>query len=324
MINKLISIIIPVYNCEDYLSDCINSVVSQDYNNWEIILVDDHSTDSSFQICKNYSGKFSNVKAIVNEKKGVSSARNFGIENVSGDYIVFLDSDDMLQKNALNALMLMVEGHEFGMGTYSSIYTNGVREKHPIQPFEGKIQDFLPIIYNYILTPILQGPCWKIFKKDIIDKYQLRFPENMSYGEDAFFVYEYLLHIKTLKICDKDVYIYRISDISLSHGFKTVKFSTNLMLDGKVQHLCDCYHIDASEGSNKYVRDVFASLVNESSKSLSRHEAIIEIQRAASDERIIKAFRTIKGFDIKKSVIKQCIQYKLYGLLFFLGKMNAK
>ena len=324
MNNKMISVIVPVYNSDAYLCECINSVIGQHYHDWEIILVDDHSTDSSFQICKDFSTNYTNISALKNEKKGVSSARNLGIKNASGNYIVFLDSDDVLKNDALELLMDTIEEHDFGMGTYCSLYTNGVSIKHPIRPFEGNIRDFLPHIYEYILTPILQGPCWKIFSKDIIDKFQVRFPEEMSYGEDAVFVYDYLLHVDSLKICEADVYTYRISDISLSHGFKPVKFYTNIMLDEKIQKLCDCFQVDTRDGSNRYIRDVFASLVNEASGSLNRRDAIKEIRKAASNERVKKAFITADTLDIKKTVIKQCVKYKMFGFLNLLGRLNSK
>ena len=143
MNNKLVSIIVPIYNSEHYLYECINSVIEQEYNNWELILVDDSSTDSSYHICEDYCSKKSNIRLLKNKSKGVSAARNLGIRNATGDYLVFLDSDDMLSKHALQLLVSMIENYDFGMGTYESLYSNGKRLYHNIHPFKGGMHSFV-------------------------------------------------------------------------------------------------------------------------------------------------------------------------------------
>ncbi len=97
----LVSVIIPCYNSEKYISETLDSVINQAYKNWECIVVDDHSTDNSIDIVQEYCKKHDNIKSLTNPKKGAPAARNFGLENVRGEYIQFLDSDDLLSENKI-------------------------------------------------------------------------------------------------------------------------------------------------------------------------------------------------------------------------------
>lgn len=106
---KLVSVVIPVYNVENYLNDCVKSVVNQTYQNLEIILVDDGSTDSSPQMCDQYAKQDNRIKVIHQENSGVAIARNVGIKNASGSYLYFLDSDDYLVPNAIQIMYDTIE-----------------------------------------------------------------------------------------------------------------------------------------------------------------------------------------------------------------------
>ena len=112
MKTSLISIIIPVYNVEKYLRQCLDSVLSQTYTNYEVIMVDDGSTDSSYDICLEYSIKDSRFKSFQKENGGASSARNIGLDKADGKYVFFLDSDDWIDKNTFQSLLEIAEAEE--------------------------------------------------------------------------------------------------------------------------------------------------------------------------------------------------------------------
>ena len=106
-----ISIIVPVYNVEAYLKECIDSLLNQEYDDYEIIIIDDGSTDQSNSICKKYVNNNSNIKLFVKENSGLSDARNYGIERAKGDYIIFVDSDDYIEKNILSEIAKKLKGN---------------------------------------------------------------------------------------------------------------------------------------------------------------------------------------------------------------------
>ena len=112
---RKVSIIIPVYNAEKYLSECINSIIYQSYNNLEIILVNDGSTDNSIYICRQYANKDNRIIVIDSDNYGVSYARNIGIERATGKYIVFIDSDDMIEKDYIGILVTEMEEKNLDM-----------------------------------------------------------------------------------------------------------------------------------------------------------------------------------------------------------------
>ena len=120
MENKIISVIVPVYNVEKYLSECIESIIDQTYLDLEIILINDGSTDGSFDICKEYEKRDSRIKLIDKINGGLSSARNAGIDNASGAYLCFVDSDDCLEKDALMQLYQAISESDISICSMSS------------------------------------------------------------------------------------------------------------------------------------------------------------------------------------------------------------
>ncbi len=107
----LVSVIIPVYNADKFLDKCIQSVINQSYTNWELILINDGSTDESGLICDTYAQNDKRIKIIHNKNQGVSVTRNIGINKATGDYLFFLDADDYLPKDSLKTLIYYIEKH---------------------------------------------------------------------------------------------------------------------------------------------------------------------------------------------------------------------
>ena len=190
-----ISIIVPVYNNESYLSECLCSVCSSD-RDFEIILIDDGSTDNSAIICDEYAKKDKRIKVFHKQNGGVSSARNYGIERATGEYIMFVDSDDILAEK------------------WSKIfdYLNG----GDIYYFDERIDIKVSIdnMLRYITGTneerlYLSAPYSKVFKKSFIEKYNLRFDERIINGEDMLFNVDAILHAKTFEIINFQFYLYR-------------------------------------------------------------------------------------------------------------------
>ena len=214
-----VSIIVPVYNTAEYLDECIKSILNQTYRDFELILVDDGSSDSSRDICKKYEIEDKRVRYVYKKNGGVSSARNEGLRLAVGEYIVFVDSDDVIKYELLENLLLrntdfVVCGYEI----YDD-FKDTVIKRLECPEFNGSICN-LAINYGaYISPPFILGPCFKLFKKELINKHNIVFPVDMECGEDAVFVLEYLLHCETFCSVSYIGYSYR------KHGNQTLSTS---------------------------------------------------------------------------------------------------
>jgi glycosyltransferase involved in cell wall biosynthesis len=204
-----ISIIVPVYNVEKYLSRCIDSLLRQTYQNFELILVDDGSSDTSSDICDLYVQKDIRVKCIHKKNGGVSSARNIGIEQAVGDYIVFVDSDDWVKDWYLERIILSLKGKD--MLFYGACISNSKGQVLSTLKLKNLNSDLIPYleILSYLLNTEVFGHTWMmIIKKNLICSNDIRFLENISIHEDFIFACECLRKAHSIVTCDDTPYIY--------------------------------------------------------------------------------------------------------------------
>ena len=206
-----ISVIIPTYNVEKYIAKSIKSVLEQTYKNIQIIVVEDKSTDSTYNICNRLSKKDSRLTLISTEHKGVSAARNVGLSYVQGKYVLFLDGDDWLPLDALENLynMLVNNNADLSLGAMYTVsaYKNTKNFIPLAGIFDMKNQsDKVDTVFNFE-TP-LGYVAAKLFKTEIIVRNQIRFDETMNCYEDACFVYSYLKYTNIICACEQPVYYY--------------------------------------------------------------------------------------------------------------------
>lgn len=182
-----ISIIMPVYNVEEYIRQSIESVLNQTFNQLEIIIVDDGTKDSSAEIAEEYAKKDSRIKLLHKENGGLSSARNYGLDAATGKYIMFLDSDDFLEKNACEILYNAIESQnvDYVIGNYIYTTHEGKKWSRPMfnikENIELNINDYEKSFF------VMNSVVWnKIFRRDFIEKNKLRFIEG-ALAEDAIF-----------------------------------------------------------------------------------------------------------------------------------------
>lgn len=220
------SVIVPVYNVEKVLSRCIESILSQTFSNFELILIDDGSTDKSGEICDEYKKKDERVKVIHQNNQGVSKARNVGLDISKGKYIVFIDSDDCVEINHLEQFGkvnsdLIITGFWLCKQDYSIINEFSVENKEYANVDENVIIQILKSWYSH---PV----CAKRFKRKIIDENGMRFIEECSYGEDAIFFAMYLEKVKDIIMQTEISYRYFTYDnFTLSKINKDEKFKQN-------------------------------------------------------------------------------------------------
>lgn len=189
MEKDLISVIVPIYNVEKYLRQCIDSIINQTYKNLEIILVDDGSTDNSSKICKEYKNKDSRIKLFHKKNGGVSSARNYGIEKMSGEYVLFLDGDDTINVDAVEKLIEFIGTNELVIGNVRSSDIKKRLGSESKELTNEEIEAFINAIFhvqsNY--NDCLRYCGGKFFKSDLISRNSLRYDLNLKIGEDTVF-----------------------------------------------------------------------------------------------------------------------------------------
>ncbi|MCQ2022958.1 glycosyltransferase, partial [Clostridium butyricum] len=176
MNNVQISIIVPIYNTENYLKRCINSIINQNITNFEVILINDGSTDNSRKICEEYSKLYENIRLINQENLGQAYARNLGITEAKGKYIGFVDSDDYIDKNMYSNLVNIAESNRCDIAVCSDekVYDNS--DVLQCSKYAQSIieEDKEKIIKMYLLQQISSYSCDKIFKKELLIKNKIK------------------------------------------------------------------------------------------------------------------------------------------------------
>ena len=218
-----VSIVVPVYNVDKYLKQCLNSILNQSYVDWECIVIDDGSTDLSWKICDTFASKDDRIRVIHQKNQGVSKARNVGIDAAKGEFLVFIDPDDYINEDYLCALIN--DQKETGVDIVQAEvlpFLDDNRFKAPseiVTLIAGKIAG--KILSNTSVSPLfsksqiaeilpkMSSNCWgRLFRIGIWEK--IRFPESLSWGEDTFTVLEALCEAESISLADKAVYCYRM------------------------------------------------------------------------------------------------------------------
>lgn len=203
--NKKVSIIVPVHNSAAYINHCCESLIRQTYRQIEILLIENGSTDQSYQICLDYTKIDDRIKAFHLEESGVSRARNFGIEQASGEYIVFADSDDYCEEDWC---LRLIEAEEKGGHAYVPVcgyfYVSGYEKDVLIECiYEQKELSYVAMqdIFMIHRKSLLNSPCNKLYQKSVIVANHIFMPEDISLGEDLVF------NLRYLDVCDRRGFI---------------------------------------------------------------------------------------------------------------------
>lgn len=222
----MVSVIVPVYNAENYLSKCVDSLIIQSYKNIEIILVNDGSLDNSGKICDIYAEKDSRIKVIHKKNQGVSSARNTGLATSSGDGICFVDSDDTVDVDYVYTLVSpwLKELSEISICNIRDVYDDKERCRDIGVEHSGNFFED----YNKIVN-VLRGPVAKLYRKDIITKNNILFPLDIERGEDQLWNFQYYVYVNRYDITSKALYNYFHRDVnSLSKSLNKKNYIDNI------------------------------------------------------------------------------------------------
>jgi glycosyltransferase involved in cell wall biosynthesis len=209
MANILVSIIVPIYNTSQYLSRCIDSLINQTLENIEIILIDDGSTDNSFEICKKYEKDFKNIRIYSQKNSGQGVARNYGIGMAKGQYVCFVDSDDYVDCNMYKSLYNMANAYncDICIVGHEKIYNNINAHMCDVNASYGIKVDSEDILKDFLLQKISSFPWDKLFRREFLLTNNIKFPEGY-YFEDINFVIKTLYNSKKIAITNEPYYKY--------------------------------------------------------------------------------------------------------------------
>lgn len=232
------SIIVPVYNVQEYLNICLDSILKQSYTNYEIILIDDGSTDNSSNICDKYMMKYNRVKVIHKKNGGLSSARNVGIANATGDYVIFIDSDDYWTSNLILSTINTIVESTVSNSIVAWDYVKVIENKYSIDIGEISIKHYnLKKDYVYLLTSkkLFASSWYMAIPKHYFEQYNLLFEENVT-SEDVEWFARLLLVLDNIIYINEKFYAYRqrnnsISNVTNEKSVKNLEKNINKIID---------------------------------------------------------------------------------------------
>ena len=221
----MISVIVPVFNAEKYIENCILSILNQTYPHFELILIDDGSTDRSMSICQQFENKDQRIKVLHQSNQGVSSARNLGILSAQGDYITFVDADDTLEKEALETALDFLVEKNADLVVYSWKIVNTIDGTTRSFVLDSTDSEDITDVISEILQHYSEyggGYPWnKMWRRDAIisdgDDFPL-FDRELFYFEDLEWVIRMMLRIHKIAVCPEHLYSYHIHEDSVTHS----------------------------------------------------------------------------------------------------------
>ena len=332
--DKKISIIMPVYNGEKFISETIKKVSDIDDINFELIVVNDGSTDNTQKILNNIKNQFDFLKCYEKENEGVSIARNFGIEKSTGEYIIFLDSDDELTKNSLDILRnnltnedILIYGYAV-KGSYNR--KNDTKILNLFKENKGDKKELL----KYILRPnnCIYGYAWRaIYKKSLLTENKIEFPKGIKISEDFYFFIKAVSLSSKTKVLDDEIYIYNIGPSSMS-----IKYIPSLLYDMNTVNKKIKDEIVKEDNellknynncvSNTYIRYVQNEMRDSNTSFVEKYKKIRITKKTYNFKKNIKeSLKNKDEFDLKSylSLIAFCLNLELIYMLLFKIKYTV-
>lgn len=334
---KLVSIIVPVYNVEKYLRECIDSLLHQTYKNLEIILVDDGSKDQSGDICDEYSQKDRRIKVVHKKNAGLGFARNSGLEIATGEFVTFLDSDDTADSNLVELLMEGIEDNDADtcIGGFKRVDENGktiFKENYIETVYVEKD------VYNKLFARMLGSApnkrdairmsVWNVmYSMKIIKKYNLRFPSEREFiSEDIIWDSDYYRYARCVKVITSTAYNYRITPGSLTQKYKPRMLEMICTLYKEMENRLN----GDVEKITRLQRQFFVNLKmcisqernpGRDQRELTTRKRLVDILNSSTVESVVNDY-PIDKIQFKAKVFLLIIKYKLVTLLDILLKLG--
>lgn len=285
MNNKIVSIVVPMFNSQKYIKECVESIINQTYKDIQLIIVDDGSTDDSLKLCKELQKRDCRITVIEECNLGTAEARKNGINYAVGDYITFVDSDDYIVDDYIEMLISYSEGSQLvtsGLFYTEKIMLDGIKEgKYIVDSNSPVIKNMLYLDDN-ITRGILSNMCGKLFDTHIVKKVIENIDTDIFYGEDGEFVYKYILNCKNVCVTNYCGYYYRVNNQSVIH-----RTHENFLIN---------------------INKLYSSLKEAFGMSIYKNELMPQLEKWIA--RHIRLADDVMGFQNKNLFIKYIIPYK--------------
>lgn len=329
-----VSIIIPVFKTEGWLPDCLESCLNQTYRNIEVVLIDDGSPDKSGEICDKYASGDARIKVIHQANQGVSAARNHGLDCATGDYIVFVDSDDLVDTNAIETLLrIKAESDvEFVSCSSYSLLPDGNRK--PALFHDERMTNKKEVIRRISENKIGYSVWGRLFKTDVIRKNRIRFDESIKFGEDYCFLLEYLFYVDNMITSSNAIYYYRLEtwDKTRHYQQEDLEYQWNNTLMLHERYLDLFYKTDTSE---LFEANIAKDLIHRIHIYINNAQVycpdimfggvkqLIKFELSPLYKRIhVLRFIDVPG--VPEKIVLICAKYKLWGLLYIVFYIKNK
>lgn len=330
------SIIVPVYNAENFLDECILSILGQSYENWELILVNDDSTDRSFEICNKYAASDSRIKVINQKKSGPLIARANGINKCCGDYIGFLDSDDFLEKKTLEEISDIVHNYMPDLILFNNkrvsvneelvsinkhIYST--KEKYTVIEKDRLLRDFLG-------TNSLNSVGTKIIKREIVfkDKTNYNLFYNLIQAEDKLQSLPFIYYSNSIVYIDEPYYNYRINPSSTTFNFKYKNFIDTLTVYNYILTFLINHNVSinllslAYNASIYYILGGYLRYVN--FNKLKYSEKINALKEINENETFLQAHQYVQGKNLFIYYLLKNKKILLLDIIAYFNKLRLR
>ena len=321
------SVIIPVYNVEKYINRCVKSILSQRYNDLEIILIDNGSTDRSGSICDIYANEYANISVYHIENHGVGSARNFGLSKARGEFIYFVDSDDYLVGNLFAEFEdKLVPDLDLLVFSYYNSFEQELTERNRTKkclPYSGLYDknDFIKIFTDLFLSDMLYTVWNKIYRREFLLENNLSF-EQYELGEDVLFNLNVYRNVNKVYLSQDSYYVYVIGRKgSAMSGYNPKRLQYQLQELKLVDSLLKDWHIDSSNLDNTVkARILMGNIYNISKQKLLVTKKVKLVKEICKKQDIADFIKNDSS--VLNPLIKLLLKCRMYVVLIYLKKMQ--
>ena len=332
--NRLVSVVVPIYNGASYIDKCVTNLLNQTYKNLEIIMINDGSSDNSLELLKGYCAKYPNINVITKDNSGVSSTRNLGIKMAKGDYIYFYDVDDDIEPTTIADNMALIGDKDvdilyFGFW-YHILSENRIKETNIKSAFEGNGHEFFNNAFTDLMqNEVLNSPWNKLYNRNFLIWNKINFDENLSIYEDILFNIKALDRANYLMVNPKPYYHYMIQ----ASGTALTRFHENNYESVKKIHMAGInyakHYKDNAEVIAHYdnmfidqTASFLKQLVNKKDIDNASRDKLME--EIIDDDYFIAIINSVENLNKRKVFLKTFSNHHMKGLLKLMYKVTNK
>lgn len=327
----LFSVVVPVYNAEKYLVQCIESIVNQNFKEFDLILVNDGSTDGSGQICDKFAEKYDNIRVIHKKNEGQVKARIDGVNAAKGEYILFGDADDWFEEGALQKVDEIVKKDNPELILFGFQYVETGKYTKSSHSFEERlyVNEEKKVLYTQmicdserIFTELSIFPAvWcRVIKRELLIEWQGKVDAKLKVGEDLVLLTYCMLNASSVYVCHKNLYNYRVLGDSLSHKYSEGMFQNLCLIKDELEKVCTNCNRECVVQVRAYVLKELWNCVVKVCRHKTKRE-VIHMLKSDFDVRelcaYVKTVNTCK-VDLKMRMALVLLKYQKWKMLYYL------